>query len=84
LRTKTEVLIPPVIPEQKIIVPAQKAESVLPPKAPIIESKLPSQSTPALASSVIHGTQGDSPKSFDFSRFIEHIRSVPKRSFVGL
>ena len=25
-----------------------------------------------------------SPSSFDFSRFIEHIRTVPKRSFVGL
>lgn len=29
-------------------------------------------------------SSSDNPSSFDFSRFVEYVRSVPKRSFVGL
>lgn len=41
-------------------------------------------STPPVVESTVSPSEKNSASAFDFARFVEHIRTVPKRSFVGL
>ena len=70
-------------PESKTIVsPAKKEENTIV-KTPVsIEENKPESIPESSVNETISSTKPTT--TFDFSRFIEHIRTVPRRSFVGL
>lgn len=74
----------PAAPIRKTLAPTEKEEQTLPVHARANETGLPDTSPISPSIPVARNTETPSPGSFDFTRFIEHIRSVPKRSFVGL